>query len=723
MTIEHLIMQIAVILLAARFCGALLRLLGQPEVIGEMIGGLIIGPSALGLLAHGAYFHWLFPAKGMQFLNLLAQLGVMFFMFIVGLELDLTRVRGKGASVVATGLVSLLGPFAAGLLIAWLMLKHPALVGHVKSPAAFILMAALAMGMTAFPVLARIINEQNLKDTEVGAFVITTGAVLDVSGWCLLAVVYDLAKVQLSGNGDILSSVGLGIKTAVLAGAYIVVMMFFVRRFLWRFESHFELRGHVTRDVLALTFFLLLVSSLVTTALGINGIFGAFMLGLVFPSSENFVRHISSKLEDITLLLLLPIFFATVGMHTNITQLHSVAVWKSWGYLIAVLMLAKFFFSSVTAKITGSSWSAAGLTGLLMNTHGVVELVVLSLAWQMGAISSRTLTVLVLAFLAITTIASILLRVARLPMRRRSQADIAATETPKDEAPKLHILASLSQTGTVRGLIHVSHALLGGEPGRITALLLRQPAESSIVSDTAKADEFDPITLAAAEAKTLNFELTTLSPPSMHIARDICKVIEHQQVDWTVLGAHQGIVNTSVLGGVVDHVLKHSSKNVAILINKRLTTLRRVLVPYLGEAQDAGALLAAQRISKNADVEITILHVVKPKRPNGAEPLGVKELVDRFLPGTDGGNQIRMTVIETDTPVSAVSECSRDYDLMILGMSPLWRLRQHLLGSNQSSVAVLSTCSVLIVHAATPEKSAADKPSVSAGGGEAVKTP
>ncbi len=714
MTIEHLILQIAVILLAARICGAVLRLLGQPEVIGEMIGGLIIGPSGLGLLAHGAYFHWLFPAKGMQFLELLAQLGVMFFMFIVGLELDLARVRGKGASVVATGLVSLLGPFSAGLLIAWLMLKHPALVGHVKSPGAFILMAALAMGMTAFPVLARIISEQNLKDTQVGAFVITTGAVLDVSGWCLLAVVYDLAKVQLSGSGDILSSVGLGIKTAILAGAYIVVMMFFVRRFLWRFESHFELRGHITRDVLALTFFLLLASSLVTTALGINGIFGAFMLGMVFPSGEKFVRHISSKLEDITLLLLLPIFFATVGMHTNITQLHSAAVWKSWGYLIAILMLTKFFFSSVTAKITGSSWSAAGLTGLLMNTHGVVELVVLSLAWQMGAISSRTLTVMVLAFLAITTIASILLRVARLPARRRSPDETTATETPKDETPKLHILASLSQTGTVRGLIHVSHALLAGEPGRITALLLRQPAESSIVSNTANVGEFDPITLATAEAKALNFELTTLSPPSLRIARDICKVIEHQQVDWTVLGAHQGIVNTSVLGGVVDYVLKHSRRNVAILINKRLTAIRRVLVPYLGEAQDAGAMLAAQRISKNADVEITILHVVKPKRPNDTEPLGVKELVDRFLPGTDGGNQIRMTVIETDTPVSAVSERSRDYDLMILGMSPLWQLRQHLLGSNQSSVAVLSTCSVLIVHAATPEKSAADPPPASA---------
>ena len=722
MTIEHLIMQIAVILLATRFCGALLRLLGQPEVIGEMIGGLVIGPSALGLLAHGAYFHWLFPAQGMQFLDLLAQLGVMFFMFIVGLELDLARVRGKGTSVVATGLVSLLGPFSAGLLIAWLMLKHPALVGHVKSPTAFILMAALAMGMTAFPVLARIINEHNLKDTEVGAFVITTGAVLDVSGWCLLAVVYDLAKVQLSGSGDILSSVGLGVKTAVLAAAYIVVMMFFVRRFLWRFQSHFELRGHITRDVLALTFFLLLVSSLVTTALGINGIFGAFMLGLVFPSGEKFVRHISSKLEDITLLLLLPIFFATVGMHTDITQLHSATVWKSWGYLIAVLMLTKFLFSSITAKVTGSSWSAAGLTGLLMNTHGVVELVVLSLAWQMGAISSRTLTVLVLAFLAITTIASILLRVASLPMGRRMMTRPAMSENAKNETPKIHIMASLSQTGTVRGLIRVSHALLGGEPGRVTALLLRQPAESSIAGDPAITDELDPITVASAEAKVLNLELTTLSPPSLRIARDICKVIEHQQVDWTVLGAHQGIVNTSVLGGVVDYVLKHSGTNVAILINKRLTTIRRVLVPYLGEAQDAGAMLAAQRISKNADVEITILHVVKPKRPNETEPLGVKELVDRFLPGTDGGNQIRMTVIETDTPVSAVRERSRDYDLMILGMSPLWRLRQHLLGSNQSSVAVLSTCSVLIVHAATPKKATSDHPPASTDRGGDGKT-
>ena len=709
MTIEHLILQIAVILLTARFCGALLRFLGQPEVIGEMIGGLVIGPSALGLLAHGAYFHWLFPAQGMQFLQLLADLGVMFFMFIVGLELDITRVRGKGPSVVATGLASLLGPFAAGLLIAWLMLKEPALVGHVKSPTAFILMAALAMGMTAFPVLARIISEQNLKDTAIGAFVLTAGAVLDVSGWCLLAVVYDLAKVQLAGGGSILSSVGLGIKTAILATAYIVVMMFFVRRFLWRFQAHFELRGHITRDVLALTFFLLLLSSLATTALGINAIFGAFMLGLVFPSNAHFVQHISSKLEDITLLLLLPIFFATIGMHTNILELHSAAAWKSWGYLIAALMLVKFLFSGVTAKVTGASWGTAGLTGLLMNTHGVVELVVLSLAWQMGAINSTTLTVLVLAFLAITTVSSILVRLARLPIRRRTLAGSGETEAEKDQSPRIHILASLSQAATVKGLIRVSHALLAGEPGRVTALLLRKPAELSLVSDTALAAETDPMNMAIAEAKTLNIELATLSPPSLRIARDICKVIEHQHVDWTVLGAHQGIVNPSALGGVVDYVLKHSQKHVAILINKRLTSIRRVLVPYLGEAQDAGAMLAAQRISKNPDVEITILHVVKPKRPEADQPLGVKELVDRFLPGTDGGNQIRMKVIETDTPVSAVSERSRDYDLMILGISPLWRLRQNLLGSNQSSVAVLSACSVLIVHAGTADKPVADK--------------
>ncbi|MGC8625159.1 MAG: cation:proton antiporter, partial [Phycisphaerae bacterium] len=591
MNIEHLLLQIAVILVAARFCGALLRLLGQPEVIGEMIGGLVIGPSVLGLLAHGAYFQWLFPTMSMEFLQLLAELGVMFFMFIVGLELDLVRVRGKGASVVATGVVSLLGPFAGGLLIAGLMLKNPSLVGHVKSPAAFILMAALAMGMTAFPVLARIINEQDLKETRVGAFVITAGAVLDVSGWCLLAVVYGLAKVQLAGGGSVLESIGLGFKTAFLAAAYIVVMMFFVRRFLWRFLAHFEVRGHITRNVLALTFFLLLLSSLVTTAVGINAIFGAFMLGLVFPSNQQFVRHITSKLEDITLLLLLPIFFATIGMRTNIALLHSPAAWQSWGYLIAALMLLKFLCSSVTAKVTGANWSTAGLTGLLMNTHGVVELVVLSLAWQMGAISSTTLTVLVLAFLTITTISSVLVRLALLPMRRRQLAGIAANDGGKLETPHVHILVALSQSNTVKGLVHVAHALLAGEPGRVTALLLRQPEALTLVTERAPAADSDPIQIAEAEAKTLNFEMATLTPPSLHIARDICRVIHYQKVDWVVLGAHQGLVNPSALGGVVDYVLKHSQCHVAILINKRLTAFRRVLVPYLGEAQDAGAIL------------------------------------------------------------------------------------------------------------------------------------
>ncbi len=704
MTISHLLLQIAVILVTTRFCGALLRLLGQPEVIGEMIGGLVIGPSALGLMAHGAYFHWLFPTGGMDFLQLLAELGVMFFMFIVGLELDLVRVRGKGASVITTGLASLLGPFTGGLVIAWLMLKYPALVGHVKSPTAFILMAALAMGMTAFPVLARIINEQNLKDNKVGAFVITAGAVLDVSGWCLLAVVYDLAKVQLAGGGSIWESIGLGVKTAFLAMAYIVVMMFFVRRFLWRFLAHFELRGHMTRNVLALTFFLLLLSSLITTTVGINAIFGAFMLGLVFPSDEHFVRHITSKLEDITLLLLLPIFFATIGMHTNIALLNSPAVWKVWCYLIVTLMLLKFLFSSVTAKVTGATWSTAGLTGLLMNTHGVVELVVLSLAWQMGAISSTTLTVLVLAFLAITTISSVLVRLVRLPVRQRQLAGNAANEDQQSQDPKIHILVALSQTNNVKGLIQVAHAILGGETGRVTTLRLRQPDALTFVTPSGMAADTDPIRIAEAEAKTLNLEIATLAPPSLHIARDICRVIRYQHVDWVVLGGHQGIVNPSALGGVVDYVLKHSQRHVAILINKRLSVIRRVLVPYLGEAQDAGAMMAAQRISKNTDVEITILHVVKPKRVQSEPPLGVKELVDRFLPGMEGGKRIRMTVIETPEPVAAVSERSHDYDLMILGISPLWRLRQNLLGNNQSSVVALCACSVLIVHAGDAKK-------------------
>lgn len=701
MTIEHLIIQIVLIVFAARLCGALMRLAGQPEVVGEMLGGLLIGPSALGLIDNGAVLKWLFPASSMPFLNLLAQLGVMFFMFTVGLELDMAKLKGKGRAVVITGLMGVAGPFIFGIGIALVLLWHPELTGVVHSRLAFVVMTATALSLSAFPVLARRIRDRGQHKSVAGTFTLASAAVLDLAGWCLLALTYDLAKTRLGGAHVALWMSGLiGLKTVALATCYVVVMMFVVRRFLWRFQAHFQVRGYVTRELLSLSLFSLFISGLVASSLGINPIFGAFMMGLVFPADEQFVSRVTSSVEDITLLILLPIFFASIGLHVNIAALHGPGVWKSWAILVGVLFFVKFLFSFVPAKLTALGWKEAGLFGLLFNTHGVVELVVLNLAFELHAISSQTMTLLVLALLSVTVLSSLIASVIELPSRRKA---IKIAGIQPSAAAEVHILVCLSQRSTAAGLVHSAAALLAGQPGHLTLMQLISPSASLGVI-AAEPQSRDVTELAQREAQTAGVPTKVLSLPTMRVARDIVMVGQYHHADWIVLGAHQGILDTSALGGVVDYVLKRAKANVAILIAKRPGAIRQVLVPYLGEAQDAGALLAAYRLSKSPDVQITILHVVSPKRNDAAEPLGVKAMVEKLLPNVDGGNQIRMQVIESDLPIDVVLEKSREFDLMILGLSPLWKLRHNLLGRAQTSVAQLAGCSLLVVRAAEAEK-------------------
>ncbi len=711
MTIQHLVLQIAIILLVARACGAVLRFLGQPEVIGEMIGGLLLGPSALGLIWHGAVLNWLFPKTSMPLLNLLADLGVIFFMFIVGLELDIMTLRGKGPTVVASGLSSLIGPFICGLAIAWGILHFHLISGTIKSPLAFILMAATAMGMTAFPVLARVISDLNLGKTSAGLLAIPAAAVLDVTGWCLLAVMYDLARASLAGHSSsVWTSVWVGTRTALLAAAYVIVMMFVIRRFLWRFYAHFEVRGKVSRNVLAITLFMLLMSSLVAEGLGINAIFGAFMMGLIFPADEAFVRHITSKLEDITLLVLMPIFFATVGLHTNIVALAGENIWKLWLGLAGILFVVKFLFSSTPAWLLGAKAGDAAKLGLLMNTHGVVELVVLSLAWQMHAINSHILALLILVLLTITIFSSGVTRLIEFPAQRRKLRLTRSADgsTPDSQAAgAMHVLVPLSQPATAAMLVRLAGAFLAGRPGRISALRMHEPGDWQLTRDVLGPVAEDPLEVANREAGIRHLNLQTMSFPSRTIARDICRVAEYQAANWILLGAHRGILDTSAIGGVVQQVLKKAICNVGILISKELGEVRRILVPYVGEAQDAGALLAAQLLSRDPQVQITILHVVKPERANPQDELGVKGLVDRFLPNPDGGNRIHMQIIPSDDPVGVVVEHSRKHDLIVLGISPLWKLKESLLGRASGSVAKKTNCSILVVHANTGSPPAA----------------
>ena len=701
MTIENLMLQIALIVAAARTCGALLRWLGQSEVIGEMLGGILIGPSLLGIVDHGRLLHWFFPHGSMPFLDMLSQLGVMFFMFTVGLELDLGKLRGKGRAVVATGLTSLFGPLIVGVILSVGLLSHPSVTGTIHSKLAFVAMLATALGLSAFPVLAKRIRDRALHKTPLGTFTLASAAVLDLTGWCVLALTYDLAKTRLDGSHTSLWMTGLlGLKTAVLAAAYVVVMMFFVRRFLWRFQAHFQVRGYLSRDLLALAIFSLFISALVASSLGINPVFGAFMMGLIFPSDELFVTRVTASVEDLTLLVLLPIFFASVGLHINIAEIHTAGEWKLWLSLVGILFAAKFFFSFLPARIMALGWKDAGTFGLLLNTHGVVELVVLNLAFQLHAISERTMTLAVFALLAVTLVSSIITSLVEIPTRRSAiRRGIESAQADGNSLAETHILVCLSQPTTAASLVRAAARLLAGQPGRLTLLQLISPSASlTVTAQEIKTQDAGDI--AQREAQEAGVPASVLALPTLRIARDITLVARHHHADWIVLGSHRGILDPSALGGVVDHVLKRAKANVAILVAKNPKPIEHVLVPYLGEAQDAGALLAAYRISRSPKVQITIVHVVSPSRRGSDQPLGVAAMVEKYLPNVDGGNQIRMQVIESDRPVDVVLEKSREFDLMILGLSTLWKLRHNLLGAAQTSVAQLAGCSLLIVRAA-----------------------
>ena len=389
-----LLVQIGVILLLARLVGWLFRKIHQPQVVGEMVAGILLGPSLLGWLAPGAYAA-LFPADSLGYLNSLSQVGLILFMFLVGLELNPKVLRGRGHTAVLTSHVSILTPFLLGSLLA--LYLYPRLSDDSVTFTNFALFLGTAMSITAFPVLARILTERKLLDTQLGAVSIACAAVDDVTGWCLLAFVVLMARFREA------SSIWV---TVVGVAAYLVVVLLVVRRFLSRLEAKFEKRGLLTQNMMALILLLLLASSWFTEQLGIHALFGAFLIGAIMPKHAHFVHALTEKLNDVAVVLLLPIFFAFTGLRTSIGLMSGVQMWFFCALIIFVAILGKFGGSSIAARLTGVTWREAGALGTLMNTRGLMELVLLNIGLDIGVISPALFTMLVLMALVTTFMTS-----------------------------------------------------------------------------------------------------------------------------------------------------------------------------------------------------------------------------------------------------------------------------------------------------------------------------
>lgn len=388
--VSVLLMQIVVIVVVARLFSRVFRRIGQPPVMGEMLAGIVLGPSVLGFF-FPQVMSFVFPATSLETLRLLSQIGVVLFMFVVGMELNVRHLKEKGSAAVMISHASIIVPFVLGAGLALFLYRELAPPG--TSFSAFALFIGVAMSITAFPVLARILEDRGLSQTNLGSIAITCAAVDDVTAWCILALV--IALVQASG-------ISVSLATVVFTLLFAAAMIFVVRPQLRRMVNQ-ATGSHVhTRRLIAGVLAFVLVCALITETIGIHALFGAFVAGVVMPPSVDFRTFLRDRLDAFSAAALLPLFFVFTGLRTQVTLLND---WQSWalcGVIILVAIAGKLGGSMLMSRFTGMDWSQSFSIGVLMNTRGLVELVVLNIGYDLGILSGRIFAMMVLMALVTT---------------------------------------------------------------------------------------------------------------------------------------------------------------------------------------------------------------------------------------------------------------------------------------------------------------------------------
>lgn len=397
MNLALLVLQVAVVILVSRLTGMLFKRIRQPQVVGEMVAGILLGPSLLGWAAP-ALSHAVFPANSLGYFNALSQIGLVFFMFLIGVSLNPGALREHGHAAVLTSHASIVTPFCLGSGLA--LFLYPILATSDIRFTSFALFMGSAMSITAFPVLARILTERNLLRSPMGTLSISCAAVDDVTGWCILAYVVMRIRSEHSATSAWVTIVG--------AAVYIAIMLLGVRPLLARFERSFRALGRLTDNALAAMLVLALCSALTTEWIGIHSLFGAFFMGAIMPKSDAFIEAARNKLEALTVVALLPLFFAFSGLRTSIGMVHG----QLWVYTLLVIVTAvtgKLAGSMAAARIAGVRWREAASLGVLMNTRGLMELIALNIGLDIGVISPTMFTIMVLMALVTTFMTSPLL--------------------------------------------------------------------------------------------------------------------------------------------------------------------------------------------------------------------------------------------------------------------------------------------------------------------------
>ncbi len=392
-----LILQIFVVLLFSRLLGALIKKFHQPQVIGEMLAGVLLGPTLLSTLF--PTISTLFSPDSLSGIYAISQIGLILFLFLIGLEVDVNLIKGYSKITMIISIVGIIVPFFLGGILAYYL--YPSFADKHVPLSTFILFIGTAMSITAFPVLARILMEQNLVRTKIGSLCLSCAAIDDVIAWLLLAVVVTIVRAGEFSN-LFYSILGIAI--------YLFVMFFILRPILKRVFDYYAKNNYMSQNLVALLFLLLLISSYATEKLGLHSLFGAFIFGVTMPRVKTFIGVLVEKIEPLTVIFMLPLFFAYIGLRTNISIVSNNKIWIISLIVIFVAILGKVGGVLFTARLAKIEWRDATILALLMNTRGLMELVILSIGLDLKVISLEIFAMMVLMTIVTTMLASPLVK-------------------------------------------------------------------------------------------------------------------------------------------------------------------------------------------------------------------------------------------------------------------------------------------------------------------------
>jgi Kef-type K+ transport system membrane component KefB len=690
-----LLAQIVTIIIVARFFGWLFRKIGQPTVIGEIIAGIVLGPSLLGLY-FPEFSLALFPLQSLGNLQFLSQIGLILFMFVIGMELDLKVLKNKANDAVVISHASIIIPFTLGIGLAYFVYYKFAPAGI--SFLAFSLFMGIAMSITAFPVLARIVQERGISKTKLGAIVITCAAADDITAWCLLAVVIAIVKA-----GTFVSALYI----IALAVVYVLMMLFVVKPFLKRIGELYSSGVNLSKPVVAIFFLTLILSSYTTDIIGIHALFGAFMTGVIMPDINRFRTIFIEKVEDVSVILLLPLFFVFTGLRTQIGLINDPYLWKVTGFIILVAVAGKFFGSALAAKFVGQNWRNSLTIGALMNTRGLMELVVLNIGLDLGVLTPEVFTMMVIMALVTTFMTGPALDLINWLFKTKDV--LVPDEVIRNS--KFKILISFGNNEKGKSLLRLANSLVKKqkENASITAMHLTLSDEMHTYNmEEYEKNSFLPI---IEESKLLNQNINTIFKATVDIETDIVEVANQGEYDLLLVGIGKSIFEGTLLGKVLGfttriinpdrlidkfigkeglfenspfdestrQIISKSKLPLGILLDKDLQSVNRVFLPIF-RTEDAYLIDYAQKLIHNNNSTISILDINGQIKNNFMIQNAVEALEKTYE---------KNSTILSDTSVK--SEFLLKQDLMIISLESWKNLveSQSVWLSNVPSVLII----------------------------------